>query len=759
MRSAAGRLVDAAHTAGSAAIRSRLFRKYAALFVAVVCVALLANGLLEFWFSYQDYKALLVRSQREQAAAAAEKIGQFIEGVKSEIGWMTQVPWSQYTREEQYLDALRLLRQVPAITEVAQLDPAGHEYLRVSRLVMDVAGSGLDLSREPKFIEAVAHKVYYGPAYFRRDSEPYMTIALAGALRDSGVSVAEVNLKLIWDVVSKIKVGKRGYAYVVDSAGRLIAHPEINLVLRNTNLSQLAQVQAARAREPDGLAEQVQVVKDPQGRDVLTAFAPIAPLGWSVFVDLPTEEAYAPLYASVLRSGVVLLAGLALAVLAGLFLARRMVVPIQILCEGATRIGGGDFGQRMSIKTRDELEVLGEQFNRMAAHLQDSYANLERKVEERTHQLEAANLSKSRFIAAASHDLRQPLQALGLFVAQLRGRVSAGERERIVERVGTAVSEMNELFNALLDISKLDAGVVAPNLSEFPIGRLLERLETTFTGAANEQGLRLRVVPSGAWVRSDMILLERILLNVVSNAVRYTAHGGVIVGCRRRGGWLRIEVWDSGPGIPEDQRQRIFDEFYQLAKPERNRGGGAIGLGLAIVDRLCRLLDHPIELASSLGKGSRFTIIVPTAVPQLLIEAATPAQATREAVSDKTVVVIDDAALVLEGMGGLLRKWGFRVVAAQSYEQALAQFGEHDDEPDLIVSDYHLPDGKTGIEVIEQMRDAFGMSIPAFLLSGDTGPERLREAHAKGYYLLHKPVSPMRLRTVLNQVLNDASVA
>jgi len=307
-----------------------------------VCVALLANGLLEFWFSYQDYKALLVRSQREQAAAAAEKIGQFIEGVKSEIGWMTQVPWSQYTREEQYLDALRLLRQVPAITEVAQLDPAGHEYLRVSRLVMDVAGSGLDLSREPKFIEAVAHKVYYGPAYFRRDSEPYMTIALAGALRDSGVSVAEVNLNLIWDVVSKIKVGKRGYAYVVDSAGRLIAHPEINLVLRNTSLSQLTQVQAAWAREPDGLAEQVQVVKDPQGRDVLTAFAPIAPLGWSVFVDLPTEEAYAPLYASVLRSGVVLLAGLALAVLAGLFLARRMVVPIQILCEGATRIGGGD---------------------------------------------------------------------------------------------------------------------------------------------------------------------------------------------------------------------------------------------------------------------------------------------------------------------------------------------------------------------------------------------------------------------------------
>jgi signal transduction histidine kinase len=203
-----------------------------------------------------------------------------------------------------------------------------------------------------------------------------------------------------------------------------------------------------------------------------------------------------------------------------------MVVPIQTIRAGAARIGSGDLTQRISIRTGDELEALAEQFNRMAEQVQHSYADLERKVDERTHQLEAANLAKSRFIAAASHDLRQPLQALGLFVAQLRDQVSAGEREKIVERAGIAVGEMNELFNALLDISKLDAGVVAPTLSEFPINRLLRRLEMTFTGAAYKRGLRLRVVSSGAWVRSDIILLERILLNVVSNAVRFTSHGG-----------------------------------------------------------------------------------------------------------------------------------------------------------------------------------------------------------------------------------------
>ena len=228
-------------------MRGRLFRKYVGLFLAVVCVALLTNGLSEIWFSYQEHKASLIRIQREQAEAAAAKIGQFIKEIESQVGWTTQLPWSAGTIEQRRFDGLRLLRQVPAITELSQLDATGHEQLRVSRLAMDVVASKADFSKEPKFAEAVAHKVYYGPVYFRRESEPYMTLALTGTRRDAGVSVAEVNLKLIWDVVSQIKVGERGQAYVVDAQGRLIAHPDISLVLRNTDLSRLAQVQAARA--------------------------------------------------------------------------------------------------------------------------------------------------------------------------------------------------------------------------------------------------------------------------------------------------------------------------------------------------------------------------------------------------------------------------------------------------------------------------------------------------------------------------------
>src|SRR5262249_55076189 len=297
------------------------FRKYVALFLAVVCVALLSNGLLEIWFSYHEHRTALIRIQREQAAAAAKEIGQFIEGIKSQVGWTTQLPWAAGTLDQRLFDGLRLLRQVPAVTELAQLDASGKEQLRVSRLAMDVIGSQIDFSKEPKFTEAVAKKVYYGPVYFRRESEPYMTLSLAGTGRDAGVSVAEANLKLIWEVVSQIKVGEKGQSYVIDAQGPLIAHPDISLVLRNTDMTQLAQVKAARAAGSGAPAEPMQVARDARGREVLTAYAPIAPLGWLMFVELPVEEAYAPLYATIERSGALLLAGLALAFFSGLVLA------------------------------------------------------------------------------------------------------------------------------------------------------------------------------------------------------------------------------------------------------------------------------------------------------------------------------------------------------------------------------------------------------------------------------------------------------
>ena len=384
-------------------------------------------------------------------------------------------------------------------------------------------------------------------------------------------------------------------------------------------------------------------------------------------------------------------------------------------------------------------------------------ARLFDELQEKSRQLESANRAKSRFLAAASHDLRQPLHALNLFVAQLRDEPDPAARGRLIARIDAAVGAMNELFEAVLDMSRLDAGVLEPNLSDFPIERLLERIEGTFTDVAREKGLCLAVVSSSAWVRSDFILLERIVLNLASNAVRYTARGGVVIGCRRRGNRLRVDVCDSGPGIPQDQRQHIFREFYQLGEPD---GRAGLGLGLSIVERLGQLLKHPVELASHSGKGSRFSIWIPLVAAQRTTAGAVaqPAMVTDPA-RGRLVVVLDDDTLVLDGMRGLLQSWGCHVVTGASDTAALAQLGQDGRRADLIISDYRLANGRTGVEAIERLRDVIGAPVPAFLMSGDTGPELLREAGARGYRLVHKPVLPMELRTTLNRLLRARDVA
>jgi signal transduction histidine kinase len=380
--------------------RGRLFWKYTVVLVVLVSLALLASGGIELYFSYRENTEALGQIQREKALGAASRIDQFVREIERQMAWTTQPLLATGTAatEQRRLDYFRMLRQVPAVTEISQIDAAGREQLRVSRLAMDVVGSGTDFSRDPRFLEPRPQtstgpgQTYFSPVYFRKESEPYMTVSMAGSGGGKGVTAAEVNLKFIWEVVSQIKIGRAGRAYVVDGRGQLIAHPDISLVLKKTDLSGLPQVQAA-VRQPVRTSDSARlatVARDLQGRSVLTAHAEIAPLGWVVFVEQPLEEAFATLSASITRTLVLLATGVALSVLASLLLAQRMVNPIRVLQAGAARLEAGALDQRIAVRTGDELEGLAEQFNRMAATLQESYAGLERKVDERTSELREA---------------------------------------------------------------------------------------------------------------------------------------------------------------------------------------------------------------------------------------------------------------------------------------------------------------------------------------------------------------------------------
>jgi two-component system, sensor histidine kinase len=367
---------------------------------------------------------------------------------------------------------------------------------------------------------------------------------------------------------------------------------------------------------------------------------------------------------------------------------------------------------------------------------------------------EEASRAKSRFLAAASHDLRQPIHALGLFASAMREHVSSDQGQRIVDKIASSVDATEMMFNALLDISRLDAGILEPRIKNVAVGAMLARLAGEYGPRAATKGLRLRVRPSTHAVRSDPALLERVLRNFLSNAIRYTQNGGVLVGCRKRGAAITTEVWDTGVGIPQDKLGDVFKEFYQVGNPERDRAKG-LGLGLAIVKRIGALLDHPVKVASRTGKGSRFSIEAPLGEESQEEPIFIGQPADTAALIGAFVVVIDDEGDVREAVEILLRQWGCDVLAADSREQALQMLRQHDRMPDAILCDYRLREGETGIDAIEAIQEEWGLA-PAALITGDTAPDRLREATASGHELLHKPLNPQRLKTVLCAMLTGA---
>jgi signal transduction histidine kinase/ActR/RegA family two-component response regulator len=371
---------------------------------------------------------------------------------------------------------------------------------------------------------------------------------------------------------------------------------------------------------------------------------------------------------------------------------------------------------------------------------------------------EQANIAKSRFLASASHDLRQPVHALGLFVGALRLRPLDAESARLVEHVDASVSAMDGLFASLLDISRLDAGVTQPHTVAFPLRPLIERICREHTAEAAAKGLPLGIGPCSATVRSDPVLLGRILRNFIANAVRYTEQGRILVGCRRQGSRIRVEVWDTGPGIPAAEQQNIFQEFYQLGNPERDRTRG-LGLGLAIVKRLAELISAEITLSSVLGRGSVFKVAVDRAEAAATPEAEPAPAVLVDQPRPGVILVVDDEIAIQEAMATLLTGWGHRVVVAGSYEEMEARIVDLPIQPDLIICDYRLRGAESGGAVIRRLQALYNIDIPALLVTGDTAPDRIKEAAASGFLLLHKPITNDALRSAIAAALSPREVA
>lgn len=442
-------------------------------------------------------------------------------------------------------------------------------------------------------------------------------------------------------------------------------------------------------------------------------------------------------------------------------LSRGVSGPIRVVAETVTRIGQGNLHERVPLLGGGSLATLSKGVNEMAERLEGAHDEMVGRIEEATAELRArkeeaerANLAKSRFLAAASHDLRQPMHALGLFISELAQHPHAPESRRLVQRIAASAEAMDNLLDSLLDISKLDAGVLHPNPRAFALQSVLERIAAEQSPSAEERELRLRVRPTSHWAFSDPVLFERIITNLVSNAIRYTPAGTVMVACRKRGEQLRIEVRDSGIGIPQESQEIIFQEFIQLDNAARARDKG-LGLGLAIVRRLAALLGHRLDLHSIAGRGSVFAVELDAAAPEQISPAGENNRPPGD-IKGLRVALVDDDPLACAGMESLLRSWGCEMQSAESVEGLLGLISQGRSMPDLLISDFRLHGEQNGIDVIQTVRARIGPGLPAILISGDTGEETLRMAQRAGIPLLHKPVRPARLRALIHRLSNQA---
>lgn len=588
-------------------------------------------------------------------------------------------------------------------------------------------------------------------------------LLLGQLTRSSEYGLFSENLGSLKSIVNAVR--REPYVTTVaifDARGALLMSDGANAPLVWEQVQSDAYIRTQQARQVSVFAGQVLATEVTPLEDIYSqvdARSPERPVLGYVLVELSqaalTESERNALWSAI---GVALVGGIMGGLLATL-LAQRVMRPIRSLSSNIEKIGRGDFDAQ-TVSPNDPLSGLQKNLNRMAEQLAVGREELERQIANATTEVtvqrdeaERANRAKTQFLAAASHDLRQPTHALGMFVARLGQLPLESQAAEIVGYLGESVQSMQDLLDALLDVSRLESGTVKPRVQACSLQDMLHELQTAATPLAQERGLRLRIVPTQLWAETDPILLRRMVMNLVHNAIRYTRAGSVLVTCRPvdAGASVRIDVSDTGIGIAEELHQAVFKEFFQAANPERDRGKG-LGLGLNIVQRTATLLGHEVSLRSAPGCGSRFSLKMRRLPPQVSSPLAErPTELPEQVLSGLRVVVIENDSLAREALVNLLRSWECEVLAYSSLPEVL-QSAELEQAPDFVISDYRLGNHGDGLDAIQAIRQRVGTQVRACLISGDTDPDLIRKVADSGHLLLHKPVRPAKLRSILRHL-------
>jgi len=606
--------------------RRRLAWKYTLVVVLLVAAAMVSVGVSELFFSYQDGKRALAEAEADKVSAAAVSIEQLIQGILSDLDSLADPKADRPLLFQRLVEGRRLY------SELIYIDRNGRDCTHAYSLGSDQINTrvcGADLSDRPEFIGARGGPYFGAVGFDARDNRPHMTVAVAEHSPGAGVIVANIDLGSVVEAIDSAKIGVAGYAYAVDAQGDLIAHPNSNLVLKHASFADLPQVQAALAGNTADGVDASTIGRDPDDAEVLSAYRRVEPPGWWVFVEEPTSVAFLPIQAAIWRTALLLVVFLGVAVVTSILLARNLARPIESVQLAAANIGAGALDQRIEVTSRDELGALAEEFNRMAARLQESYAGLELQVEERTselthalarldeksRELEAASHHKSEFLANMSHELRTPLNAISGFSQVLRrglyGEINDKQAEYLDEILASS-RDLLTLIDDVLDLSKVEAGQIELEVAPFSLPATLERGLAVVGERAGKGAVRISLAsePGIGTVSGDERRVRQVVLNLLWNAVKFTPPGGAVdVQAVRRNGEVRVSVADTGPGIDPEDQERIFEEFQQAAAGREQHEG--TGLGLALSKRLVELHGGRLWVESEPGRGSTFVFTLP----------------------------------------------------------------------------------------------------------------------------------------------------